>query len=52
MPGKKDLTVRDLKTADTRFGELSPQTREALLELTNQHQLSIAAGDLVLLNGN
>jgi hypothetical protein len=52
MPAKKDLFKMNLEAATARFGELSSFTADALKELTAQHQLSIPAGDLVLLDGH
>jgi hypothetical protein len=52
MPTKKDLFKINSETAAARFGELSRSSSEALKALTDQHQLSIAAGDLVLLDGH
>jgi hypothetical protein len=49
MAAKKDLFKANLEAADTRFGPLSGSSRDELKNLTHQHQLSIAAGDLLLL---
>ena len=52
MPAKKDLLKTNLEAAVTRFGQLSSSAHDALQALTDQHQLSIAAGDLLLLDGS
>jgi hypothetical protein len=41
----------NLKLSCSLWGDLSAATRKQLLELTTQHRLSVAAGDLKLLDG-
>jgi hypothetical protein len=50
METKLDRYDANLQSANNRFGALGDPNREALRELTARHQLSVAAGDLVLLD--
>jgi hypothetical protein len=51
MPARKDLFKTNLEAANNRFGTLSSAAHDSLKALIDQHQLSVAAGDLLLLDG-
>ena len=51
MPARKDLFKTNLEAANNRFGTLSGSAHDSLEALIDQHQLSVAAGDLLLLDG-
>ncbi len=45
------LPVHNLRTAVRRFGVLGSENRQVLRALTTKYSLSVAAGDLTLING-
>ena len=51
MQIKRDPFKTNMEGAENRFGTLSSSAHDSLKALTDQHQLSVAAGDLLLLDG-
>jgi hypothetical protein len=51
MPARKDQFKTNLEAANNRFGTLSSSAHNSLKALTDQHQLSVATGELLLLDG-